>query len=53
MGIVEFAENAVVGEPPNAATGELGGKLALEGAVPLRSNLVKRAVGGVEEATWE
>src|SRR5579862_7108934 len=54
-------ENAVVGKPPNAATGELGGKLAVEGAEPLRfngykiplmRNLVKRAIGGVEEATW-
>ena len=54
-------ENAVIGKPPNAATGELGGKLAVEGAEPLRfngykiplmRNLVKRAIGGVEEATW-
>ncbi len=54
-------EKAVVGKPPNAATGELGGKLAIEGAEPLRfngykiplmRNLVKRAIGGVEEATW-
>jgi hypothetical protein len=51
VGVVEFVENAVVGEPPHAATGELGGKLALEGAVP-RSNLVKCGIGGVEEATW-
>jgi hypothetical protein len=53
VGVVEFVENAVVEKTPNAATGELGAKLALEGAVPLRSNLVKRAIGGVEEATWE
>jgi len=54
-------ENAVRGKPRNAATGELGGKLAVEGAQPLRfnaykiplmRNLVKRAIGGVEEATW-
>jgi xanthine dehydrogenase YagS FAD-binding subunit len=54
-------EDAVRGKPPNAATGELGGKLAVEGAEPLRfngykiplmRNLVKRAIGGVEEATW-
>ena len=54
-------EDAVRGKPPNAATGELGGKLAVEGAEPLRfngykiplmRNLVKRAIGGVEEAKW-
>lgn len=54
-------EDAVRGKPRNAATGEMGGKLAVEGAEPLRynaykiplmRNLVKRAIGGVEEATW-
>jgi xanthine dehydrogenase YagS FAD-binding subunit len=54
-------EKAVVGQPPSAATGEMAGKLAVRGAValqfnaykiPLMSNLVKRAIGGVEEATW-
>jgi xanthine dehydrogenase YagS FAD-binding subunit len=39
----------------------MAGKLAVQGAVPLQfnaykiplmRNLVKRAVGGVEEATW-
>src|SRR5271168_2921572 len=54
-------EDAVRGKPPNAATGEMAGKLAVEGAVPLQfnaykiplmRNLVKRAIGGVEEATW-
>jgi xanthine dehydrogenase YagS FAD-binding subunit len=54
-------EDAVRGKPRNAATGELGGKLAVEGAEPLRyngykiplmRNLVKRAIGGVEEAAW-
>jgi xanthine dehydrogenase YagS FAD-binding subunit len=47
--------------PPNADTGEIAGKLAVEGAVPLQfnaykiplmRNLVKRAIGGVEQATW-
>ena len=47
--------------PPNAATGEMAGKLAVHGAVPLQfnaykvplmRNLVKRAIGGVEEGTW-
>jgi xanthine dehydrogenase YagS FAD-binding subunit len=54
-------ESAVRGMPPNADTGEMAGKLAVEGAVPLRfnaykiplmRNLVKRAIGGVEQATW-
>jgi xanthine dehydrogenase YagS FAD-binding subunit len=54
-------ENAVRGLPPNAATGEMAGKLAVQGAVPLQfnaykiplmQNLVKRAIAGVPEATW-
>ena len=54
-------ENAVRGLPPNAATGEMAGKLAVRGAVPLQfnaykiplmRNLVKRAIAGVPEATW-
>jgi xanthine dehydrogenase YagS FAD-binding subunit len=54
-------EEAVRGKAPNAATGEMAGRLAVEGAKPLRynaykiplmRNLVKRAIGGVEEATW-
>jgi len=54
-------EDAVRGNPPNATTGEMAGKLAVQGAVPLQfnaykiplmRNLVKRAIGGVEEATW-
>jgi xanthine dehydrogenase YagS FAD-binding subunit len=54
-------EDAVRGKPRNAATGEAAGKLAVEGAValqfnaykiPLMRNLVKRAIGGVEEAAW-
>ena len=54
-------ENAVRGKPADAATGEMAGKLAVEGAVPLQfnaykiplmRNLVKRAIGGVQEATW-
>jgi xanthine dehydrogenase YagS FAD-binding subunit len=54
-------ENAVRGQPRNAATGEMGGKLAVAGAEPLRyngykiplmRNLVKRAISGVEEAKW-
>jgi xanthine dehydrogenase YagS FAD-binding subunit len=58
---LKTVENAVRGMPPNAATGEMAGKLAVHGAVPLQfnaykvplmRNLVKRAIGGVEEATW-
>src|SRR5271156_6119394 len=54
-------ENAVVGKPPNATTGEMAGKMAVQGAVPLQfnaykiplmRNLVKRSIGGVERATW-
>lgn len=54
-------ENAVRGKPANAATGEIAGKLAVEGAaplqfnaykIPLMRNLVKRAIGGVQEAAW-
>ena len=54
-------EDAVRGQSPTAATGEMAGKLAVEGAVPLQfngykiplmRNLVKRAIGGVEEAKW-
>jgi xanthine dehydrogenase YagS FAD-binding subunit len=55
-------ENAVRGQPPQAAIGEMGGRLAVEGAVPLQfngykiplmRNLVKRAICGVEEVRWE
>jgi xanthine dehydrogenase YagS FAD-binding subunit len=54
-------EDAVVGKPADASTGEMAGKLAVQGAVPLQfngykiplmRNLVKRAVGGVQEARW-
>jgi xanthine dehydrogenase YagS FAD-binding subunit len=58
---LKVVENAVRGMAPNAGTGEMAGKLAVQGAVPLQfnaykiplmRNLVKRAIGGVEEATW-
>src|ERR1700688_4893505 len=58
---LKSVESAVVGKPPNATTGEMAGKLAVQGAVPLQfnaykiplmRNLVKRAIGGVEEARW-
>jgi len=54
-------EDAVRGQPRNAATGEMGGKMAITGAralryngykIPLMRNLVKRAISGVEEAKW-
>jgi len=55
-------EAAVIGKPADAATGEMAGKLAIQGAValrynafkiPLMRNLVKRAIGGVQEAAWK
>ena len=54
-------EDSVRGKARTAATGEAAGKLAVQGAVPLQfnaykiplmRNLVKRAVGGVVEASW-
>jgi len=54
-------EDAVRGKPATAETGEMAGKLAVHGAVPLQfnaykiplmRNLVKRAIGGVEDAKW-
>src|SRR5271154_3080443 len=58
---LKAVEDSVRGKPANAATGEMAGKLAVQGAVPLQfnaykiplmRNLVKRAIGGVEEPTW-
>jgi xanthine dehydrogenase YagS FAD-binding subunit len=58
---LKAVEDAVRGKPRNAATGETGGKLSVQGAMPLQfnaykiplmRNLVKRAIGGVEVATW-
>jgi xanthine dehydrogenase YagS FAD-binding subunit len=58
---LKAVEDAVRGKPATAATGELAGKLAVQGAIPLlfnaykiplMRNLVKRAIGGVEEARW-
>jgi xanthine dehydrogenase YagS FAD-binding subunit len=54
-------EDAVRGKEPNAATGEMAGRLAVQGARPLRfngykiplmRNLVKRAISGVEQPSW-
>ena len=58
---LKAVEDAVRGRPRSAATGEMAGKLAVQGAVPLQfnaykiplmRNLVKRAICGVQEATW-
>jgi len=58
---LEAVEDAVRGKAATPATGEMAGKLAVQGAVPLQfnaykvplmRNLVKRAIGGVEEAKW-
>ena len=58
---LKSVEDAVKGKPNNAATGEMAGKLAVQGAMPLQfnaykiplmRNLVKRAVGGVEVPAW-
>jgi xanthine dehydrogenase YagS FAD-binding subunit len=58
---LKVVEDSIRGKPRNAATGEAAGKLAVQGAVPLQfnaykiplmRNLVKRAIGGVQEAAW-
>ena len=58
---LKTVEDSVRGKPRNAVTGEAAGKLAVQGAVPLQfnaykiplmRNLVKRAIGGVQEAAW-
>ena len=56
---LKAVERAIRGKPANAETGEMAGKMAVQGAVPLQfnaykiplmRNLVKRAVCGVQEA---
>ncbi len=58
---LKAVEDAVRGLPASAATGEMAGKLAVQGAIPLQfnaykiplmRNLVKRAISGVQGATW-
>jgi xanthine dehydrogenase YagS FAD-binding subunit len=58
---LKAVEDAVRGKPATSSTGEMAGKLAVQGAValqfnaykiPLMRNLVKRAIGGVQEARW-
>jgi xanthine dehydrogenase YagS FAD-binding subunit len=57
---LKAVENAVHGQPRNVATGEMAGKLAVQGAVPLQfnaykiplmRNLVKRAIIGAGTGT--
>ncbi len=54
---LKAVEDAVRGKPANAETGEMAGKLAVQGAVPLQfnaykiplmRNLVKRAIAGAQ-----
>src|SRR5450759_1351503 len=54
-------ETAITGKPRNEETADMAGKLAVEGAQPLRHNgykvplmrnLVKRAIRGSEGGTW-
>jgi xanthine dehydrogenase YagS FAD-binding subunit len=58
---LKAVEDAVRGKAANAETGEMAGKMAVEGAVPLQfnaykiplmRNLVKRSISGVQEAKW-
>jgi xanthine dehydrogenase YagS FAD-binding subunit len=58
---LKAVEDAVRGHARDASTGEMAGKLAVQGAVPLQfnayklplmRNLVKRAINGVQEASW-
>ena len=58
---LKSVEDAVRGHARDASTAEMAGKLAIQGAVPLQfnaykiplmRNLVKRAIGGVQEASW-
>jgi xanthine dehydrogenase YagS FAD-binding subunit len=58
---LKAVEAAVRGHARDASTGEMAGKLAVQGAVPLQfnaykiplmRNLVRRAITGVQEASW-
>src|SRR5579862_6390628 len=58
---LKSVEDAIKGKPNNAATGEMAGKLAVQGAMPLQfnaykiplmRNLVKRSISGVEVVSW-
>lgn len=58
---LKTVEESVRGRQRSSSTAEAAGKLAVEGAIPLQfnaykiplmRNLVKRAIGGVQEAAW-
>ncbi|HXU16799.1 MAG TPA: xanthine dehydrogenase family protein subunit M [Terriglobales bacterium] len=58
---LKAVEDAVRGRARDASTGEMAGKLAVQGAaplqfnaykIPLMRNLVKRSITGVKEASW-
>jgi xanthine dehydrogenase YagS FAD-binding subunit len=58
---LKAVEDSVRGKPRTSSTAEAAGKLAVQGAIPLQfnaykiplmRNLVKRAIGGVQEASW-
>jgi xanthine dehydrogenase YagS FAD-binding subunit len=58
---LKMVEDAIQGKPRSAETGEMAGKLSVEGAVPLQfnaykiplmRNLVKRSITGTLEAAW-
>ncbi len=58
---LKSVEEAVRGKQRSAETGEMAGKLAVEGAVPLQfngykiplmRNLVKRSITGLQEVAW-
>ena len=58
---LKAVEDWVRGKQRSSATGEAAGKLAVQGAIPLQfnaykiplmRNLVKRAISGVQEASW-
>lgn len=58
---LKAVEDAVRGKPANSDTGQMAGNLAVQGAIPLQfnaykiplmRNLVKRAISGVQEASW-
>jgi xanthine dehydrogenase YagS FAD-binding subunit len=58
---LKSAENAISGKQRNAETGEMAGKMAVQGAVPLQfnaykiplmRNLVKRSITGLQESPW-
>ncbi len=58
---LKHVERAVAGKPAEGSTGEMAGRMAVEGAIPLQfnaykvplmRNLVKRAIAGVQESSW-